>query len=344
MNMSNLKSFIFCFVAILALVMSCLSGAVTTRADTPAKSPYASDGPLNEPRIFGEGLISTPDNEFGGVFTPDGKEFYFTKSIPVSYFYAIFVSRFVNGKWTTPEIAPFSGHSRDFDAVISPDGSKMLFISDRPVNDKPKTDYDIWIMDRTPDGWSEPRNLGEPIDTDGEEWFASFAANNTIYFAASERPGGKGGMDIYKSKLVDGKYSEPENLGPSINTEAEEGEPAIAADESFLIFASGGRPESPGNWDLYISYNENGSWTPAKHLGPMFNTSARDYSPRLTPDGKYLFFTSERNFSTKPLQRPLSYNELETNLHGLLNGNGNIYQIDLAAVDEGLKARLEHKY
>jgi len=331
------KSSIVCFFVILAFLNSSHTSAVSIQVGSEGKPPYAIDQQLTEPRIFGEGIISTPDNEFGGVFTPDGKEFYFSKSIPVSYFYTICVSRFVNGKWTTPEIAPFSGHFRDFDPVISPDGSKMLFISDRPVKGEQKIDYDVWIMDRTAGSWSEPRNLGAPINSEGEEWFASMSANGTIYFANSGRADSKGGMDIYRSRLIDGKYAEPENLGPAINTQAEEGEPAIAPDESFMIFASGGRPESPDNWDLYISYNVNGSWTPAKHLGPMFNTSARDYSPRLTPDGKYLFFTSERNFSTKPLQKPLTYSELETNLHSILNGNGNIYQIDLAAVDEGMK-------
>lgn len=298
------------------------------------KPPYAVDGMLSEPRIFSEGIVSTDGNEFGGVFTPDGKEFYFARSVPRSYFYIICVTRFVNGKWTEAEIAPFSGRYRDFDAVISPDGSKLFFISDRPTgNGKPKKDYDIWFVNKTPTGWSEPQNLGAPINRETEarddEWFISMTKNGTIYFASANRPDSKGGGDIYRSRLVNGKYQEPENMGDAINSANYETEPYIAPDESFLLFSSYGRDDSYGGYDIYISYNQHGVWSKAKNLGPKVNTPTRDYSPRLTPDGKYLFFTSERNFATNGFTNPLSYDELQTNLQSILNGNGNIYQIEI---------------
>ena len=284
-----------------------------------------------EARMFAEGSVSTSGNEFGGVFTPDGKEFYFTKSVPQSYFYMICESRLKNGKWSEPEAAPFSGRYRDFDAVISPDGSKLFFISDRPVHGKSKVDYDIWMVERLPSGWSEPQHLGSPINTDGSEWFASVSRNGTLYFAA-DRSGGFRNTHIYRSRFVNGKYSEPEKLSNAINSESIETEPYIAPDESFLLFSSYGRKDGSGDWDIYISYNQNGEWTNARNLGPKVNTSARDYSPRLTPDGKYLFFTSERNFSTKPLERSLSYQDMVNDLHSSLNGNGNIYQIELGVL------------
>jgi hypothetical protein len=160
----------------LALSAGHLAAQDATAAAGRAAPPYVVDAAPAEPRLFAAGVVSTPDNEFGGVFTPGGTEFYFTKSVPRSYFYMICVSRFRNGRWSAPDVAPFSGRYRDFDAVISPDGSRLFFTSDRPVDGRPKTDYDLWVVDRTPDGWGEPRNLGAPVNTDSNEWFASVTA------------------------------------------------------------------------------------------------------------------------------------------------------------------------
>jgi hypothetical protein len=295
-----------------------------------AAPPYAVDGPLTEPRIFAPGIVSTTDDEFGGAFTKDGRTVYFNRSVLRHYLYVICESHFVDGKWTKPEVAPFSGLYRDSDPVISPDGERLFFVSDRPVNGKPKTDFDIWSVSRKGEGWGEPVHLDAPVNGDSGEYFASAAANGTLYFS-SDRAGGKGGLDIYRSRLVDGKYTEPENLGDAVNTPGWELDCLIAPDESFLIIGAIGRPDSLGLYDLYVSYNRDGAWTPAKSLGPKINTSARDYSPRLSPDGRYLFFTSEKDFATNPLKKPLTYDELERGLRSLQNGSGNIYQIDLAS-------------
>src|SRR5262249_37444589 len=115
---------------------------------------------LPEPRMFAPGIISTTEDEFGGAFTKDGTTVFFNRSVLRHYLYVICESHFVDGKWTTPVVAPFSGLYRDADPVFSPDGSKILFTSDRPVNGKPKTDFDIWVVTKTRDGWSEPTNLG----------------------------------------------------------------------------------------------------------------------------------------------------------------------------------------
>lgn len=318
----------------LALLIFISTGLTAT--GKPAGISFNTGGPwpfherdkLTGARMFAEGIVSTNGNEFGGVFTPDGKEFYFTRSVPQSYFYMICVSRLKDGKWSEPEAAPFSGRYRDFDAVISPDGSKLYFVSDRPVDGKAKADYDIWLVERIQSGWSEPKNLGSPINTDGSEWFASVSRFGTLYFAA-DRSGGFRSTHIFRSRLINGKYSEPEKLSGGINSENIETEPYIAPDESFLLFSSYGREGGSGDWDIYISYNHNGEWTDVQNLGPKINTSTRDYSPRLTPDGKYLFFTSERNFYGRRLEKHLRYQELRNDLRSTLNGNGNIYQIEL---------------
>jgi hypothetical protein len=146
---------------------------------------------------------------------------------------------------------------------------------------------------------------------------------------------------------VDGKYTEPEPLPDAINTQAFEADVYVAPDESFLIFTAIGRPDEIvgvhpeyTRGDLYISFRRNGVWSPAQSLGSNINSAAADFAPSVSPDGKYFFFTSERGFATTtPLPKPLTYQELLTNLRSTFNGRGNIYQIDISALFGGAKAR-----
>lgn len=284
--------------------------------------------------LFGEGIISTRDDEFGGTFTSDGKTCFFSKSIPRFYLETICYSQFINGKWNTPEIAPFSGEYRSFDPTISPDGKKILFTSDRPVHEEKKSDFDIWMVEKTASGWSKPMRLDSPINSQYDEHFASMSSNGTIYFS-SNRPGavgGEGDADIYRCKLVNGKYSVVEHMNDSINSPSYLLDCTIAPDESFLLIGYYGRPDGYGNYDIFISKQVDGKWTGAKNLGPKVNSRFRDYSPRITPDGQYLFFTSERDFSQATRTSSYSYEELTNNFRSVLNGSGNIYQIELSAL------------
>ena len=301
--------------------------------------PYTHKGVLNEPALFAEGIITTKDDEFGGTFTPDGKTCYFSKSVLRFYLDIICFSEFKNGKWQTPQVAPFSGVYRDFDPVFSPDGTKMVFTSNRPVNGKLRTDYDIWMVKKTKDNqWSEPIHLDTTINSKYDEHFASIASNGNIYFS-SNRPGalgGEGDADFYCSKFVNGKYTTAEHLLDSVSTPAYELDCVIAPDESFLLLGAYGRKDGYGNYDIYISKKINGKWTPSRNLGPKINSKFRDYSPRISPDGKYLFFTSEKDFSAGLSSGISSYKNLKENFNSILNGSGNIYQIELSAL--GIKS------
>jgi hypothetical protein len=285
------------------------------------------------PTLFGEGIISTGDDEFGGTLTPDGKTIFFSKSVPGSYLYVICFSEFRNGKWTTPQVAPFSGTYRDFDPVISPDGQTMLFASDRPIGTEIKNDYDIWMVRRAGEKWSDPIRLPEPVNSTFDEHFASMAANGNIYFS-SVRPDANGNQtaDVYVSKLVNGKYNDAELLS-SVGTYAFELDVVVAPDESFLLVCATGRPDGLGGFDIFISRKVNDQWGPAKNIGAPINSPFRDYSPRISPDQKYLLFTSERDFTTthKP---PFEYSALVKFLRSTLNGMGNIYRVEL---NEALK-------
>ena len=202
-------------LALPLLLGVCLVHGAGALRQRPASHPYASDQPLSEPAIFGAGVISTGDYETHPAFTPDGRTLYFVKSTPTFSFWTILVSRFAGGRWSEPEVAPFSGRYSDADPFITTDGQQLYFISARPAPNKTAgaaSDLDIWVMDKTPTGWGEPRNLGAPVNSAGAEWYPTLARDSTIYFG-SDRPGGKGGTDLYCARLVEGKYAAPEMAG-----------------------------------------------------------------------------------------------------------------------------------
>src|SRR5437867_352027 len=131
--------------------------------------------------ILGEGIISTSQDEFGGSLTPDGKTIYFDRSVPPHYLYTMWESHLVGDKWQAPELLPSSGQYRDSDPVLSPDGQKLLFVSDRPVDGQDRHRYEIWMCERKGDNWSEPKNLG-PLVNAHSQYFASMARDGNLYF------------------------------------------------------------------------------------------------------------------------------------------------------------------
>jgi Tol biopolymer transport system component len=283
------------------------------------------------PEMWGQGLLSTPLDELNTVFSPDGKEVYWSIALPQQNGGVIMTSKLVAGKWSAAQIAPFSGQYTDWDPFFTPDGKKIVFVSNRPngTEQKGPPDYDLWAVTRTADGgWSAPENLGAPVNSPRPEFYPSIAADGTLYFSAN-RDGRPGAFDIFRSKLVDGKYSEPESLGPNVNGPGPEIDNYIAPDQSFIVFNASGRPDDLGRGDLYISFNENGQWQPAKHLPAPINSPAREYCPIGSPDGQYLYFTSQRGFADGPRTRPFTTKELMAGLTSTLNGGGNIYRVPL---------------
>jgi hypothetical protein len=94
-----------------------------------------------------------------------------------------------------------------------------------------------------------------------------------------------------------------------------------------------GRPEGLGGFDLYLSYNQNGVWTKPLNLGNKINSSGNEYSPTISPDGKYFFWTSTRTTIKSAQEERLNYRELSKRLRNPRNGLGDIYQIDIGALN-----------
>ncbi len=319
------------------IMAAALDFGVASDCFSQSRHAYASAQPIREPILFGAGVISTPLDELNACFTPEGETIYYCLNAPSNRIGVIVFSRFEKGKWRTPQVAAFSGQYTDYDPFISPEGSKLFFISNRPIAGKPvegkRPNFDIWVMEKTTAGWSEPSNLGAPVNNEADQFYPSVAANGTLYFSTIKQ-GEKSGFDLYRARWVEGKYAEPEKLSENVNSQFAEIDACIAPDESFIVFASYNRPEELGRGDLYLSYNQNGEWTPAKNLGEKINSNAREYCPILSPDGKYFFFTSFRGFADKPLDKALTHEQFVQHLRSPLNGTGNVYQVDVSVLHE----------
>ena len=136
-------------------------------------------------------------------------------------------------------------------------------------------------------------------------------------------------------------YEAPENLGDSINSEGAEIEPWIAPDERYLIFSAAGRPDSIGGYDLYVSERgANGTWGRARLVGAGVNSAALDFNPSVSPDGRWLYFSSTRPY-TGALGPRFDRPEDARNVTGIGNGKrGDIYRVPLAAALGSSPARV----
>jgi hypothetical protein len=190
------------------------------------------------------------------------------------------VSKRIDGVWKEPEMAPFSGKYATMDFCFSPDGKRMYFTSDRPYEHDSKPKNNIWYVEREGGGWSEPVILGPPIYKPvvrvGQH---TLAANGNLYFRA--------GDDLYFSKNISGRLTEPVIMPGTVNSPYAESKPYVAPDESFILFVRYAMPvHIDGGKGLYISNKkEDGSWTEAR------NTKINGSLPKFSPDGKYFFFS-----------------------------------------------------
>ena len=158
------------------------------------------------------------------------------------------------------------------------------------------------------------------------------AANGNLYFGSGKPLGGHGDQDLWVSRYVNGAYQPPENLGDSINTAGGEIEPWIAPDESFLVFSAARRTDSLGKYDLYLAVRRNGTWQKAHRLPPPINTPEWEFNPSVSPDGKWLYFSSTRRHSGAVGER-FDWPRNDANIVGIGDGNrGDIYRVSVKAV------------
>ena len=264
-------------------------------------------------------------------FTADGRTMYFNcqnADICVSHR----IGTWEQGTWTEPELleAPISTGYFEVEPLVNAAGDKLYFQSTRParrlqgnpllspfvtssifvVNYLTETRLglslfdglglaDVWVSYKVNGAWSEPQNLSDvpgepPVNTAYHDHCLSFSADGNEAFWTSTRPGGFGGNDIWTSRRVDGKWSQPENLGPHVNGPGDEHHSIPTADGTSL-FVTSMREGGYGGDDIYITTRgADGHWMHVINLGPMINGPGDDRCPAWTPDGEIFLFDSTR--------------------------------------------------
>lgn len=303
----------------------------TRQSDFPVlKGPYfGQDPPGMKPEIFASGIVSTGlEEHYSPVFTPDGLSLYYTINVSLEP-RPIFYMKYESNIWSFPESLPFSGKYSDGHPFVSPDGKTLFFYSMRPLAEgaEPNDNSDIWIVDITQDGWSDPRNMGSPINTPGNESGPSATDDDTLYFI---RDG-----NLMYSRCINGFYQKPENISSLFSSEYWNGFYSISKDGSFILFGSN-RPGGYGSVDLYVLFREDEEkWSGPINLGETVNSSRWEGSPKVSNDGKYLFFCSNRiNNKSRFSEKRLLYKDVIKRNTAAGNGSGDIYWVDSKIVED----------
>jgi hypothetical protein len=277
--------------------------------------------------LFAPGVISTRDYERDGTFSRDGKTFYFTKRTMWPYFSAICVSQLRNGRWSEPEVAPFSGQYSDLTPFVSPDGAHLYFASHRPVDGVATPGYSIWVVDREGEAWSQPHRLPAPINDRGSVISPVITRSGSLYFLRGDLP-----HAFVAARMGDG-WAEPVEAGDANAPDSYETGVYVDADERFMVVAAVGRDDALhtaegvyARADLYVRDRVANGWSSLRHLEPPVNSAADEGAPFVSPDGHYLYFMSERGTFTEH-GAAYSHDALERALHTSGNGLGDIYRI-----------------
>ena len=235
--------------------------------------------------------INTADDEYSPVATADEKTLIFTRQINGNEDFYQSVKK--DGKWQKATYLSDKINTPNFNEgseAISQDGKFLFFTGcNRPDG---LGRCDIYVAQKKGDDWGKPFDLSPPVNTSGWESQPSISADGRTLYFVSNRKGGYGGYDIWKSKLTEKGWGEPENLGPNINTPGNEQSPFIHADDSTLYFCSNGWP-GMGGQDLFVSkLGKNGVWQKPENLGYPINTNGDESGLTISANGSTAYFAS----------------------------------------------------
>ncbi len=314
----------------LLLIFTVFLGTGTGFLHPVKKGLMNMNSPGFVPEIFAPGVVSSGFHEHSGfVMTKTMDEGFYS----IAWYEPTLIMHVKKrgDKWGDVEVAPFSGRYPDDDPMLGPEGKKLYFMSKRPIIDgkrKAEKEYNVWFVEKDINGkWGTPTYHPGISRFKGRR--GTFARNGNYYFC---RPKGTiGGWDIYRSRYVDGKYSEAENLGGEINSSSNDFSGQIAPDESFLIYSSI-RPELP--FGMYISFRkDSGGWTQPRYFGKAINQGRVERFATLSPNGKYLFFNRQYNRHPEYSENKLSLADLKRKQQNPQNGFGDIYWVDARVIE-----------
>ncbi|MFW9943317.1 MAG: hypothetical protein ACFFFT_19940 [Candidatus Thorarchaeota archaeon] len=252
---------------------------------------FGQNPPGLEPELFAPGIIS----EGGRIhcfptFSSNNDEVYWMILPP-----KILFSKYENNKWTKPEVPTFSKEIFCLRPFISYDNQKIYFASNLPDG---YGNLDIWYIEKTDTGFSKPKNIGTPVNTDKFEAQQTIAENGNIYYTGYVE-GKRWSRGIICSRYENGRYKNPEIFGEPINiidTNAVDYTPFISKDESFLLFCSNRHNITLEDCRIYICFKDSkDNWGEPININNIMGFDFDSRDPYVSPDQKYLFFSCGGN-------------------------------------------------
>lgn len=292
--------------------------------------------------LLGPGVISTGLQETSAAFAPDGKTVYFLRSDLAEKDDTILVSHQRNGRWSTPEVAAFSGQWHDSEPSFAPDGKRLYFVSNRPPHpgDAPlMTDMggqhfagtNLWYVERQADGrFGAPVHVEGALNDGAQLYNPSVAANGDIYFSAHRDDSGKL-YQIYVARRTADGYAPPQRveLGDIAHNRMD---PCIDPQQRFLLFA-GNEGDALGSADIYIAFRQDdGRWGRPEHIPGEVNSTSLEIAPSLGRRFGELYVSSNREPEMRFPKARDDAGSLQRRLETPLNGSRNVWRFDIAAL------------
>jgi len=256
-----------------------------------------------KPENLGKNVNSTFD-EYLPSLTADGSLLVITRKVlkndPYGIYGKVYQEDFyecskAGDSWTLakPLRGAINTDSNEGAQTISADGKYMFFTACQ--RDDGMGECDIYFAVKSGAGWSPAQNLKNPVNTEFWESQPSISSDNTTLYFSSTRSGGYGGLDLWKATIsAGGIISEPENLGPQINTEYNESGPFIHPDNRTLYFSSNGLPGMGGTDLFYSRLGDDNTWSTPVNLGYPINSQGNENSLVLNSKGDLAYISSER--------------------------------------------------
>jgi hypothetical protein len=276
--------FILVFICVLVFNVTC--------GQSDAWKYLGQRPPGGSPKIFAPGIISGKGRmHCFPAISQDLKEIYWMTIPPKIYFV-----KYRDGRWSDPEVSPSFEEYVCMRPFFSHDNERLYFSSANIPGGCGS--LDIWYVERTRAGYSEPINIGVPINTEKLETQQTFTRYGNIYYCGWVE-GKRFNRGILYSRYDDGIYSEPQILAEPINiidNNTIDYTPFIAPDESYLLFSSNRHNTTEEDCRIYLSSrNEAGVWSNPIDLNDRMDFEKDSRDPYVSPDGKYLFFSSGEN-------------------------------------------------
>lgn len=289
------------------------------------------------PTVFAPGVITGNADDGAAAFTPDGNTVIFMRGTDS---FTLMESHRVQERWTTPTPAAFSGRWRDLDPTMAPDGSFLVFASNRPAKaDGPPIDavsggkryrglgMNLWRVDRHGDSWGTPIRLSDTINTCARTFAPSIAADGSIYFIGCDPSGDA--VRLLHAPYRNGHYGVPFAV-PLGDGKLIVRDPAIAPDRSFLVVSV--KPVgSHQPLRLAISFHSAAGWSMPQDLGDAVNGGKHSMGAQLGPDHRTLYYYSDRRLAPSDPRAAATWN----------NGDDHIWQVSLTPWLDA-HARLAH--